>query len=618
MLPAKHLVAPAVFLVLAGVAVIWSTTGPSDPEVVEPSRPKVEIHKPVNRPVVVHKDGFVGSDSCQECHQESYRSWYASYHRTMTQVAAPETVLGQFDDVRLEILGTQHKLRRQGDSFLVETTVTGPDGGPSSEHPVVMTTGSHHFQLYWMASGQSRALKLFPFSFWIDQQRWIPTQAQFLMPEFDSALTPPLGMWNRDCQICHATHVRPRIVARHMDTHLAEFGISCEECHGPAEQHVASTHRDLDDLAIVQPARLLPEHSAALCGQCHCNHEIPRETWQHWLRNGDPFRPGDDLEDHREIVESDDSIFWPDGQVRTNGREYNGLIISPCYTHDDPAGRMTCLSCHDMHQQPGDARPVEAWANDQLKPAMDCNTPGVHNNVACTQCHQEYADDATLTAHTFHTKSSSGSECYNCHMPHTTWGLMKASRSHIITSPNVSESLAPVGRPNACNLCHLDKTLDWTARQLHDRYSHDVPDLSADEQSIAASILWALRGDAAQRAFIAWSMGWEPARSVSADDWMAPFLTQLLVDPYPAVRGVSHQSLQKIDGFDQIVYDHVGPGEQREAVRLEAVDIWENLSQARNPETAAEVLQETSGALRESELVRLLNQRDDRPVIIQE
>ncbi len=619
MLPSKQIIAPAIFCFLACAALLWSTMSSSDRKVDKQSVPTVNNRQPADRPIVVHSEGFVGSDSCQECHQHSYQTWYASYHRTMTQVANSETVVGPFDDVSLEFQGTQYRLQCRGDQFSVEKTTTGPDRSTHPQRSIVMTTGSHHFQNYWMASGQSRALMLFPFTFWIDQQRWIPTQTQFLLPEFESELTPPVGLWNRDCQICHATQVRPRIVnSRHMDTDLTEFGISCEECHGPAQQHVANARLGLDELAIVHPAKLSPERSAAVCGQCHSRHDVPTETWEHWKWHGDPFRPGDDLERHRQIVESDETIFWPDGLVRASGREYSGLIVTPCYVHDDPTRQMTCLSCHDMHQRTDDLRPAKVWANDQLKPTMDSNTPGVHNNGACTQCHQEYADNQRLSAHTYHGTSSSGSVCYNCHMPHTTWGLMKASRSHVVTSPNVNESLPPTGRPNACNLCHLDKTLDWTAEQLHHRYGHDVPKLSADEQTIAASILWALKGDGAQRAFACWNMGWEPARAVSADGWMPPILAQLLVDPYPAVRGVAHHSLQKIHGFDRIVYDHVGPTEQREAAWLEALEIWKNQSRVGNREAAEHVLIDSSGALREGELNRLLGERDDRPVSISE
>ena len=37
-----------------------------------------------------------------------------------------------------------------------------------------------------------------------------------------------------------------------------------------------------------------------------------------------------------------------------------------------------------------------------------------------------------------------------------------------IESPDVATTLK-TGRPNACNLCHLDKTLDWTAEHLAKR-----------------------------------------------------------------------------------------------------------------------------------------------------
>jgi hypothetical protein len=34
-----------------------------------------------------------------------------------------------------------------------------------------------------------------------------------------------------------------------------------------------------------------------------------------------------------------------------------------------------------------------------------------------------------VTAHTHHASNSSGNECYNCHMPHTTYGVLSAIRS---------------------------------------------------------------------------------------------------------------------------------------------------------------------------------------------
>ena len=53
----------------------------------------------------------------------------------------------------------------------------------------------------------------------------------------------------------------------------------------------------------------------------------------------------------------------------------------------------------------------------------------------------------------------------NCHMPYTAYALFKGIRSHQIDSPSAKMTLRG-GRPNACNQCHLDKTLQWTAERL--------------------------------------------------------------------------------------------------------------------------------------------------------
>ena len=134
------------------------------------------------------------------------------------------------------------------------------------------------------------------------------------------------------------------------------------------------------------------------------------------------------------------------------GREYNGLLESPCYQR----GEMSCVSCHSMHKSDPD---------DQL-------ARGMRGNQACLQCHDEMAGD--LTRHTRHATDSPGSNCTNCHMPHTSYGLLKAIRGHTVETPDVATTLA-TGRPNACNLCHLDKTLDWTAEQLAKRTGQAKP-----------------------------------------------------------------------------------------------------------------------------------------------
>src|SRR5690606_16978310 len=147
-----------------------------------------------------------------------------------------------------------------------------------------------------------------------------------------------------------------------------------------------------------------------------------------------------------------------------------------------------------------------------------------------------------IAEHTHHPVGSSGSSCYNCHMPRTTYGLLRASRAHEISSPTVVESVSH-GRPNACNLCHLDQSLEWTAGKLHEWYGELPPALSQDERQLSAGVLWLLKGDAALRAIVAWHMGWTPAQQASGRDWLYPYLIFELNDPYSAVRFISWKSL---------------------------------------------------------------------------
>src|SRR5205814_6078040 len=132
---------------------------------------------------------------------------------------------------------------------------------------------------------------------------------------------------------------------------------------------------------------------------------------------------------------------------------------------------MTCFSCHTMHQAAGDRRPSREWADDQL-------SPHAIGNGACAGCHTPAAD------HSRHRPNSSGSSCENCHMPRTTYGLLKTIRSHQISSPSV-QSTIETGRANACNLCHLDKTLGWTADALETWYGTARPALGHDEETVA-------------------------------------------------------------------------------------------------------------------------------------
>src|SRR5262249_28122519 len=151
------------------------------------------------------------------------------------------------------------------------------------------------------------------------------------------------------------------------------------------------------------------------------------------------------------------------------------------------------------------------------------------------------------------------------HMPYTTYGLLKNIRSHRISSPELSATLK-TGRPNACNLCHLDRTLEWGGNYLSLWYQQPKPVLDQEQRTISAAVLIALKSGAGQRALIAWHMGWDPAKKISGEDWLAPYLAQLISDPYPAVRYIANHSLDALGQFRDIKLDFTAPAESASAV----------------------------------------------------
>ena len=269
---------------------------------------------------------------------------------------------------------------------------------------------------------------------------------------------------------------------------------------------------------------------------------------------------------------------------------------------------MSCFSCHVMHKAKNDGRTHEEWRDDQLN-------VGMRTNEACLQCHEEVGKD--LTAHTRHAVGSSGSLCYNCHMPYTTYGLLKAIRSHQVDSPSVHASLT-TGRPNACNQCHLDKTMEWAGKELAEGWGMDVPRLSEEQRSVAASVLWAVKGDAGQRALMAWSMGWDEARQVSGEEWQPVILSQLLADPYPAVRFIAARSLRRLKGFDDLEYDPDWELEKlREAAQATA-SRWSKVHKQAGGKAALATLIVSPGKLDQARFEALLQKRNEKRVVLNE
>ena len=562
---------------------------------------------------------FTTSAACRECHQKQYDSWHATYHRTMTQVATPATVIPELNaPAQLTARGRTTRIERRGDAFWVKmadpdweleqrnrgialASITSP---PTVERKIVMTTGSHHLQAYWIG-GRDGGLRQVPWEFHIGQERWLPVEDVFLRPPQAQRM---FSHWNSKCIQCHSVHGNPGWDPRagQFRTEVAELGIACESCHGSGEAHVREQRAESSTTvtSILNPQRQPAHISARICGQCHATFQ-PRDTEQFHL-HGFNHRAGDPLEASRELATFDHparqameeqgmAVYWGDRACRVGGAEYLGLLETACYQ----AEQLSCLSCHSMHNSDPDTQ-------------LGKNMQG---NQACLQCHQGFAE--SIEEHTHHPAQSSGSQCYNCHMPHTSYALLTAMRSHRIDSPNVTSSLEH-GRPNACNLCHIDKTLQWSAEHLHDWYQQPELTFTTDQREAAASLLWLLTGDAMQRALAAWHLGWSPAIAASGDDWQASFLALLLDDPYPAVRFVAYQSLRQLPGLSDFEFDYLAPQAGRIKARQQLLQRLQTRTPGSTGPYAAPLLLNATGQPLQATIDRLLKRRDDRPVDIPE
>jgi predicted CXXCH cytochrome family protein len=479
----------------------------------------------------------------------------------MTQRPTAEAVAGAFDGQGVEAFGARARPFARDGKFFFEL----PAGSGTREAEVALAVGSRRYQQYFEREerGSGSAFVRLPLLWHIEQKRWLHLNAVFLEGD-DPDWSRHRSTWNENCVFCHNTGPRPGLTNysttvaaadRSFTSSAAELGIACEACHGPGERHAERHATPLEryarhlagepDATIVNPSRLDKQRSVDLCGQCHGQRlPEPLARIEAWITTGPTFRAGNLLADHARPLsqettsprkESPDEFrprFWKDGTPRLTAYEYQGITASACFLR----GPMTCLSCHTMHS--GDPR-------GQLPPAL-------RGDRACTQCHAAIGKD--VAAHTKHAPEGSGSRCLECHMPRIVYGILDLHRSHKIEIPDPARD-ADHGRPDACTLCHLDKSPLWAAREAArlwpdpsrpEKAPSSRPDAASLEIPDAMASL--LCGDAVQRVVHARAAG-RPDAALAPRDKAAlrVHLIATLCDAYPSVRMSAHKSLVALE-----------------------------------------------------------------------
>jgi hypothetical protein len=205
------------------------------------------------------------------------------------------------------------------------------------------------------------------------------------------------------------------------DKDLVTLGISCEACHLGGREHARNNEAirfaptsPFVRLLAKDPGRPVtgerenPGSSLGICAQCHCAKVA----------------------------------VYPNGAGVANSREALDLRGGAC------ASQIRCVNCHEPHT---------------AGPPSGGPTPG-RSLQACLRCHPAYRDEWKALAHARHPLAA-GVDCLDCHMPRYNQGVDGVVRTHHVAVP-VEQSLASKGFANACNLCHLDKSVRWTLEEL--------------------------------------------------------------------------------------------------------------------------------------------------------
>lgn len=479
-------------------------------------------------------ENYIGSENCLQCHENHYESWRRTHHSRMTQEAKADTIQGDFErDNKFVYEDVTTTMEKRGAAFYINFAY--PDGKGES-YKIDRTVGSRRIEQY--VTKQNGQYFRLPVAYDLMNRRWMSLNGSFFYPD-GANFKQHFTQWDTNCVFCHNVKAQPNydFQTRLAKTEVAELGIACGACHAQGAEHAQAAsspatralwHLDEKaDTRIVDPLKLDTDRSMMICGHCHGQRiPQPQDRIREILTKGDPFDAGEDLSSmytpiHRETTIGNVSFanrFWPDGSPRLTAYEYQGILDSACFKKGTPGNRITCIDCHSMHE--GDV-------NGQI-------TEEKRTNTACTQCHTQFAEKNALAQHTKHSANSAGSSCYGCHMPAVVYGVQSFHPTHKITVPEPALT-AESGVPNACNQCHLDKSVNWAVTRAKSLWPERYKDskTSAETQfDLAEGVRGLFGGDALTRAMMADAL----ARHSDAA-WAEPFLIEAFQhDNYPIVR----------------------------------------------------------------------------------
>ena len=457
---------------------------------------------------------YVGPSRCRDCHPDKHQGWTQHGHSRMTAKASAESVLGDFSGTRtIEYEGgTAHFLREDG-KYLMDLK----RNGRSWRFHITRTIGWRHFQDYagYLISGpdelghdRDKVEHVLPFSWDLAEQHFMPPVHLFGEHEIPDSFEPDkIVDYETVCSDCHNTYpVGDRILRYRGQYRWTEYSPYSSSLHiagyfKDAHPELLVSQRPLaaysrDEILRIgakfetRPRINTVPQQGITCEACHYGGRAHAENS---TRTNSTVLPSffatspylfTQTEGTSQLQGRDaQNITFTCARCHTGERQgyanglhawnstevteaLNGSCYDPIKARRKGMRAMTCVTCHDPHQTVG----------------LEWSRPPQEDDQICLDCHDQFRPPDARMAHTHH-QPGNGDHCMDCHMPHTNEGLGQMVRTHRIVNP-IDRPLIEANQPNACNLCHLDKPIDWTIDWLRKWYA---PDFQPSEQAMASN-----------------------------------------------------------------------------------------------------------------------------------
>lgn len=332
-------------------------------------------------------NGYVGREVCTGCHKDIAASQpttnMARTWRTLSTAGFPANYSETHTEGPEPLI--YYALKRSGEKL--EYTVQMP-GRPAQEFPVEALVGGPRHGISFLVRIPTLEGTPLPIARLIEARYFHSSNQDRLafslgFPEdkpttyetaFGRVLTPYL---EKRCLSCH---VAPRKLGTHIET-----GVSCENCHGPAQPHLAAVQAHSRNLGIMNSDKLPPAARMTPCMQCHAGSSVL----------ADPM-PDD-------VLISD---------------QVTALKNSECWR--ESGGQIACTNCHNPHK---DAPRAVLVARAEK---------------TCLGCHS-----ATVTKHAGLCPVNRVSGCVPCHMADEIRGAFTIAEHWIRVHPEQKVKVPP-------------------------------------------------------------------------------------------------------------------------------------------------------------------------------